>query len=72
MILQETFLYRDILLIHLSPIFQFVIDNNKSSCFAILSASSGTLKMNHTINEKNITYPADDIQKQNQNRDNEH
>ena len=52
--------------------FKLVIDKITCSWCTILLASSGTLKMNHVINEKKMTYPADIIQKQNQSRDKEH
>ena len=52
--------------------FKLVIDKITCSWCTILLASSGTLKMNHVIKEKNMTYPADIIQKQNQSRDKEH
>ena len=54
------------------PSFKLVIDKITCSWCTILLASSGTLKMNHVINEKKMTYPADIIQKQNQSRDKEH
>ena len=54
------------------PYFKLVIDKITCSWCTILLASSGTLKMNHVIKEKNMTYPADIIQKQNQSSDKEH